>query len=36
MINDLQAIDLRKIKESSDNTTRNQEVACAGGSCEIV
>ena len=36
MINQLQAIDLRKIKETNDNTTRSQEIACAGGSCEIV
>jgi ribonucleoside-diphosphate reductase alpha chain len=36
MINALQAIDLRKVKELDDNTTRSQEIACAGGSCEIV
>ena len=36
MINELHAIDLRKIKEKNDNTTRSQEIACAGGSCEIV
>tara|TARA_Y100001938_G_scaffold143552_1_gene216504 strand:+ start:27990 stop:29843 length:1854 start_codon:yes stop_codon:yes gene_type:complete len=36
MINALTAIDLRKVKETDDNTTRSQEVACAGGSCEIV
>ena len=36
MINELQAIDLRKITEQDDNTTRSQEIACAGGSCEIV
>lgn len=36
MINKLKAIDLRKVKETDDNTIRNQEIACAGGSCEIV
>ena len=36
MINSLKAIDLRKITEKDDNTTRSQEIACAGGSCEIV
>ena len=36
MINELQAIDLRKVRENDDYTTRSQEIACAGGSCEIV
>jgi len=36
MLNQLTTIDLRKIKEHHDNTTRSQEIACAGGSCEIV
>jgi len=36
MINALQSIDLRKITEQDDNTTRSQEIACAGGACEIV
>ena len=35
MINQLTAIDLSKIHEKDDNTTLNQELACAGGSCEI-
>tara|TARA_R110002050_G_scaffold116946_2_gene233625 strand:+ start:3243 stop:5096 length:1854 start_codon:yes stop_codon:yes gene_type:complete len=36
MINELTAIDLRKIHEKDDNTTLNQELACSGGSCEII
>ena len=36
MLNQLTSIDLRKIKEQNDNTTRSQELACTSGSCEIV
>ena len=36
MINELTAIDLRKIHEKDDNTTLNQELACSGGACEIL
>jgi ribonucleoside-diphosphate reductase alpha chain len=28
-------IDLSKIKEKTDNTNRQGEIACAGGKCEI-
>ena len=36
MMNDLTAINLKKIKELDDNTTRSQEIACSSGSCELV
>jgi ribonucleoside-diphosphate reductase alpha chain len=35
MNNKIVDIDLKEVKEYSDNTTRQQEAACAGGVCEI-
>lgn len=35
MYKHLTAIDLTKIKEEEDNTTSKDELACAGGNCEI-
>ena len=32
----LRAIDLTKIKEITDETDLNGQVACSGGACEIV
>ena len=29
-------IDLKQVKEESDNTVRIETVACSGGACEIV
>ena len=36
MMKTLTTINLKLVKETNDNTTRSQEIACAGGSCEIV
>ena len=36
MENHLKSIDLTKIKEKTDETDLNGQVACAGGACEIV
>jgi len=33
---DLQKVDLTAIKETDDNTSLSQEIACSGGSCEVV
>lgn len=35
MLTCLESIDLTKVKELTDNTDRQGEIACAGGSCEI-
>ena len=36
MYTQLKTIDLTKVVEADDNTELSQEVACAGGSCEVV
>ena len=36
LMNQLKSIDLSKIVELEDNTDLKGELACAGGSCEIV
>ena len=35
MVSHLQSINLRHVHEDTDNTTQKENLACAGGNCEI-
>ena len=36
MVSHLHAINLKQVHEDADNTSQKENLACAGGSCEIM